>query len=80
MERQIILPITKEVIVQREIKVELTEVTLLSVEDNGSSVIAHFKRNDLCVLKPLVLWEGEAYIEIGNWTDEDVENRIKELL
>lgn len=80
MEKTIVLPIAKEVIVQREIKVELTEVTLTSVEDNGSSVIAHFKRNELCVLKPLVLWEGEAYIEIGNWTDEDVENRIKELL
>lgn len=80
MEKIIVLPISKEVIVQKEIKVEITEVTLINVEDNGSSVTANFKRNDLCVLKPLVLWEGESYIEIGNWTDEDVENRIKELL
>lgn len=80
MEKTIILPIAKEVIVQKEIKHTLSQVTLINVEDNGSTVIAHFKRNELCVLKPLVLWEGEAYIEIGNWTDEDVENRIKELL
>lgn len=80
MEKTIVLPIAKEVIVQKEIKHTLSQVTLTSVEDNGSSVTAHFKRNDLCVLKPLVLWDEEAYIEIGNWTDEDVENRIKELL
>lgn len=28
----------------------------------------------------LVLWEGDAYDEIGQWTDTDVMNRIKELL
>jgi len=28
----------------------------------------------------LVLWEGEAYDAIGQWTDEQAEARIKELL
>ena len=28
----------------------------------------------------LVLWEGEAYDAIGQWTDEQAEQRIKELL
>jgi hypothetical protein len=30
--------------------------------------------------KTLVLWEGQDYINIGEWTDLDVELRIKELL
>jgi hypothetical protein len=29
---------------------------------------------------PLVLWEKDAYDQIGNWTDVDAETRIKELL
>lgn len=28
----------------------------------------------------LVLWEGEEYDAIGQWTDEQAEARIKELL
>lgn len=28
----------------------------------------------------LVLWEGESYDAIGQWTDEQAEQRIKELL
>jgi hypothetical protein len=27
----------------------------------------------------VVLWEGDAYDAIGQWTDTDVENRIKEI-
>ena len=28
----------------------------------------------------LVLWEGAEYDEVGQWTDEQAEQRIKELL
>ena len=28
----------------------------------------------------ITLWEGEAYDAIGDWTTQDAENRIKELL
>jgi len=27
----------------------------------------------------VVLWEGEAYDAIGDWTTQDVEDRIKEI-
>jgi len=27
----------------------------------------------------LILWEGAAYDEIGQWTDTDVQNRILEI-
>lgn len=29
--------------------------------------------------EPLILWEGDAYDQIGQWTDLDVENRILEI-
>jgi DNA-binding beta-propeller fold protein YncE len=32
------------------------------------------------ITKQLVLWEGEAYDAIGQWTDEQAEQRIIELL
>lgn len=30
--------------------------------------------------RPLVLWSNEDYDEIGDWTQDQAENRIKELL
>ena len=29
--------------------------------------------------EPVVLWEGEAYDSIGQWTDSNVEARLAEL-
>ena len=30
--------------------------------------------------KPLILWQGAAYAAVGNWTQEQAESRILELL
>ena len=30
--------------------------------------------------RPLVLWQGDAYDAVGNWTQEQAEARITELL
>jgi hypothetical protein len=30
-------------------------------------------------LGEITLWQGEEYDEVGQWTDADVENKIKEL-
>ena len=32
------------------------------------------------ISKSLILWEGAEYDKIGQWTDEQAEARIKELL
>jgi hypothetical protein len=32
------------------------------------------------VLGQVTLWEGADYIAVGQWTDDDVTNRIKEIL
>lgn len=30
-------------------------------------------------LEPIVLWSGDEYDNIGQWTDDDVEARLREL-
>jgi hypothetical protein len=47
------------------LKVVATEVTLKSYP---------------LITKSLILWEGAEYDKIGQWTDEQAEARIKELL
>lgn len=47
------------------LKVVATEVTLKSYP---------------LITKSLILWEGAEYDKIGQWTDEQAEQRIKELL
>jgi hypothetical protein len=32
------------------------------------------------MLGEIVLWEGDIYTQIGQWTDDDVTNRIFEIL
>jgi len=29
--------------------------------------------------EPVILWEGDDYDQIGQWTDSDVEDRLKEI-
>lgn len=29
--------------------------------------------------EPVILWEGDAYDQAGQWTDTDVEKRLKEI-
>lgn len=70
------------VVITREETTLLTDkISVDSVTDTGTEVsvkISFFSNTGLTRL--LTLWEGQDYINIGNWTDIDVENRIKELL
>lgn len=49
-------------------KVIATQISFIIPPDNG------------VIVKPLILWKGEEYDAIGQWTDEQAEARIKELL
>ena len=49
-------------------KIIVTEITY-KVNPDGTKII-----------KPLILWSGEDYDIIGQWTDAQAEARIKELL
>jgi hypothetical protein len=73
---------TKIIIVTREeVSIEVNKISIDSIIDSGNSVtskISFFNENGYT--KQLVLWEGEDYLNIGDWTDSDVNSRILELL
>lgn len=63
------------------ISVQGDKISVDYVIDDGKSVIAEVSfYNNSFAPKRLVLWEGEAYNEIGQWTDADVDKEIKKLL
>jgi len=67
----------KEIVIVKELKRTFEEVTIEEVTDNAErKVVRAFTRE----LGQLVLWEGEAYDAIGQWTDTDVQARVLELL
>jgi len=70
------------VVITREETTLLTDkISIDSITDDGSSVIARLSFfSSTGLTRVLTLWEGQDYINIGDWTDLDVENRIKEIL
>ena len=55
-------------------------VKVLQIEENPDEkrVVATTSLNGL--LRRFVLWEGDSYDQIGQWTDTDVINRVKEVV
>lgn len=54
----------------------LKQISVISISDNytAKKIIAYTKE-----LGHVVLWSGNEYDNIGQWTDTDVQNRINEL-
>lgn len=54
------------------------ELEVAYIIDNyaDKKVVAHTKS----ILKDVVLWEKEAYDAIGQWTDEDVKQRLLQII
>ena len=83
MARELILTSTTRVVIvtKEEIGMDTDKISIDSVIDNGNSVItkiSFFNQNGYT--KELLLWEGQDYINIGDWVDSDVNSRIIELL
>lgn len=58
---------------------EASEVDVITINDNTvDSVIALVSING--VQQVLTLWQGAAYIAIGNWTQEQANARILEII
>jgi len=58
---------------------ESSEVDVITINDNTvDAVIALVKINEL--QQVLVLWQGQAYIDIGDWTQAQADARILELI
>lgn len=72
----------KKIILIQEVSVMADKIKVNHVIDNGNMVEV-----DIDLIKEgqsqnqiWTLWDGQDYIDIGNWTDEDVKNRILELI
>ena len=55
-------------------------VKVLQIEENPDEkrVVVTTSLNGM--LRRFVLWEGDSYDQIGQWTDTDVINRVKEVV
>jgi hypothetical protein len=83
MAREIIVnpPVNVTVVTREEVVILTEKISVDTVTDDGRSVYANISFfNTGGYTKTLMLWEGQDYINIGQWTDTDVNNRIKELL
>ena len=74
---QISLSNPKKVVLQEEKSKTVTTLTVSRIVDlpKKKMVRAFIEELD----EPVVLWEGEAYDSIGQWTDSNVEARLAEL-
>jgi len=67
----------KNVIVVKELKKSIAEITINQVVDNPSMKKVTAETQEV---GRLILWEKEAYDAIGQWTDSDVIARVNELM
>lgn len=73
---KIILDKEKEVVVVKELKKTITEITVNQVTDLPEQKRVEVYTNELGIV---ILWEGAEYDAIGQWTDTDVINKLKSL-
>lgn len=66
----------KDIVVVKEMKKTISEITINEITDNAEIKMVRAFTKEVGVI---VLWEKESYDAIGQWTDTDVTNRIKEL-
>jgi hypothetical protein len=58
-------------------QITLSKIEITSIEDSAVAKTVTARIN--AAPGTIVLWEGAAYDAIGQWTDTDVVNRIKEI-
>jgi hypothetical protein len=58
--------------------VNANTLTILTIRDTGKSIVAYLMVDGKNMVK--VLWENQAYSPIDNWTQEQVNTRILELI
>jgi hypothetical protein len=73
---KVILDTQKEVVVVKEIKKTITELTILELKDSPEQKKVQAFVQELGLV---TLWQGEEYDAIGQWTDADVINKLKSL-
>lgn len=78
------IPLEHPIVIQPEITTDSVEVINYVDSPVGLFVNAYLlmtpASSGIPIYQTLVLWEGQAYIDIGNWTSEQAAARIQELL
>lgn len=74
---EISLPTPKEQVLVQEVKKSITKLTVQRMVDLPAKKEVRVFVKEL--KEPVVLWSGEAYDEVGQWTDADVEAKLLEL-
>lgn len=69
----------REFVVQEEKTKTVNSVKIIQFTDSFNKVECTISFGDGSP-KYLLLWEGEAYTNIGQYTDSDIQNRILELI
>lgn len=73
----ITLPSPKQVIVRAAETKQISQLEIDRMVDHPKQkkVVVHLKDYP----SHIILWEGDAYDAIGQWTDENVKNRLLEI-
>ena len=78
------IQLSKQIDARSAIKTDVVSYTTITDSQDYKTVVTELSMaiDELGnpIKRILVLWEGEAYDAIGQWTDEQAEERIKELL
>lgn len=74
---EILLNTPKKIILQEEKAKDIFKITVTRVVDLPKQKIVRCFCEELD--EAIILWEGDSYDAIGQWTDDDVLNRIVEL-
>lgn len=73
---KITLDTQKDLVIVKEVKKVITEITILELRDMPETKTVQAVTVEMGII---TLWQGEEYDAIGQWTDQDVINKIKSL-
>lgn len=74
---EITLNSPKKIVLQEEKSKDISKLTVARVVDLPKQKVVRCFCEEL--EEAIVLWEGDAYDAIGQWSDSDVQNRLVEL-
>jgi hypothetical protein len=77
MTMQINLNTPKKIVIQEEKSKNIETLTVSRVVDLPKQKLVRCFLEEID--EPVVLWEGDAYDQIGQWTDSDVSDRLSEI-
>ena len=73
---EIVINNPREFVIMPEKRATVDKITVLNVTDHGpSKIVTAFTRE----FGNIILWQDVTYDAIGQWTDQDVVDRLNEL-